>query len=837
MKKLIAYLTTILTLCSLSAAFAFAEPSASDDHPGALFLPSSYEQYLELTKPSDFAISERYIAIADNQSVDSAVIYLYDKSSQEYRSYSYATQNTLSSLNFYSCSSGDYLFFLETGNYVNYISCNEFSSHERIESFRASAMLINGNEIYYAIQTGSNSNVYYATIEELNIQWQDKQINEIPFNTDIKPSFSLYNGIIYFSSNKNVYKCSPDSVDHTYDTADTISNFTIIGENKYDIVYSNTGGFLYLKNESESVCTTKNITVVKYYKDLIYALTPNGIVQYDLAKKDFTDYEIGKYSLSDNRLNAATDLSIYDDKLIIADNGNKRVTVYDGISYKNAAPATAPEFVCAGKEAYLVVSGSKAYLYDYENNSVGNIETIENSIISVTYAMGTFYILSNDGANSYAVDESTATIREAGTPNIENPVSVAADIYGNLFVLSKSGQIDKYAEAQFLASGTSSSVKITQMDSSCKKLLVDFAGNLYGLSENKITIFSQGKTNTREINFSEYVYGGGNKKAISFAFGLTDGSAYILSDGFIVRTDLGISTLNNISADGLYNSLYETQPSKDDLIVEVKAGSVAVSLDIKSLESDSAYLPYRSYRRLEEDRKGVVLGETDAGYVVLFYEYIPVGEGITSPIHTYDVCLIAKGSAETPAVVADYFSEIKKTGYLSSDVNLYSRPAMQEFTIKDRLKRSSAVAVLGKVSLADGSLDNEYYFVQVADAYGFVPATFVTDANIAALDNENFHYQQLKKGKSVTLESEQGARITLENKERLKVYDGATDKEGYCLVSYEKNGVVYFGEIEASSLSEASPLVIVTLVIVMVVTAAVLLSVCYLLLRRKPTLE
>lgn len=367
----------------------------------------------------------------------------------------------------------------------------------------------------------------------------------------------------------------------------------------------------------------------------------------------------------------------------------------------------------------------------------------------------------------------------------------------------------------------------------------NYEGNIYGLCEGSVQKYDirSKETTATPLNLENYVYSQHTLSALSFAFGLSDGSAYILSDGFIVRTDLGISTLNNISADGLYNSLYGTQPSKDDLIVEVKAGSVAVSLDIKSLESDSAYLPYRSYRRLEEDRKGVVLGETDAGYVVLFYEYIPVGEGITSPIHTYDVCLIAKGSAETPAIVADYFSEIKKTGYLSSDVNLYSRPAMQEFTIKDRLKRSSAVAVLGKVSLADGSLDNEYYFVQVGDAYGFIPATFVTDANIAALDNENFHYQQLKKGKSVTLESEQGARITLENKERLKVYDGATDKEGYCLVSYEQDGVVYFGEIESSSLSEASPLVIVTLVIVMVVTAAVLLSVCYLLLRRKPTLE
>lgn len=78
MKKLIAYLTTILTLCSLSAAVAFAEPSASDDHPGALFLPSSYEQYLELTKPSDFAISDRYQSQTRIiKALDSAVIYLY----------------------------------------------------------------------------------------------------------------------------------------------------------------------------------------------------------------------------------------------------------------------------------------------------------------------------------------------------------------------------------------------------------------------------------------------------------------------------------------------------------------------------------------------------------------------------------------------------------------------------------------------------------------------------------------------------------------------------------------------------------------------------------------
>lgn len=821
MKKLIAYLTTILTLCSLSAAVAFAEPSASGDHPGALFLPSSYEQYLELNEPSDFAISDRYIAIADSADTNSSVLYLYDKQKSSYRRLDFQS-GKISSVCFYN----DTILFFKTGLYLKYIDCDDENASAVDTGITCNSFLVTKDYIYYSEADTANDTAIkrIGLGEDLSVVGEPEQLQSGYSNNQI-PAFSQKGDTVFYTMGKSIYSTDSSAI---YFNADELINSFYVSDYSTSTVYYVSSGNNFYQNKVKLF--ENHYSNVKEYGGDLYIIhkSNKSIRRFKINENTFDEYEIGKFSDNKSRINLATDISTYADTTVIADAGNSRISILQGDQITPIPLSYQPKTVCAGEESFAAMNGTKFYVYDYKGEQIAAFtgEEITGNILGCAYSYGNYYLITDYQNNAYCYDGLSKQLKKGTLNNVTNPQSLASDIYGNLFVYAE-GKVFRFGTDEFL--NQQGGEIVTEFSSDIRKLLVDYEGNIYGLREGSVQKYDirSKETTAIPLNLENYVYSQHTLSALSFAFGLTDGSAYILSDGFIVRTDLGISTLNNISADGLYNSLYETQPSKDDLIVEVKAGSVAVSLDIKSLESDSAYLPYRSYRRLEEDRKGVVL----------FYEYIPVGEGITSPIHTYDVCLIAKGSAETPAVVADYFSEIKKTGYLSSDVNLYSRPAMQEFTIKDRLKRSSAVAVLGKVSLADGSLDNEYYFVQVGDAYGFVPATFVTDANIAALDNENFHYQQLKKGKSVTLESEQGARITLENKERLKVYDGATDKEGYCLVSYEKDGVVYFGEIKTSSLSEASPLVIVTLVIVMVVTAAVLLSVCYLLLRRKPTLE
>ena len=821
MKKLIAYLTTILTLCSLSAAVAFAEPSASGDHPGALFLPSSYEQYLELNEPSDFAISDRYIAIADSADTNSSVLYLYDKQKSSYRRLDFQS-GKISSVCFYN----DTILFFKTGLYLKYIDCDDENASAVDTGITCNSFLVTKDYIYYSEADTANDTAIkrIGLGEDLSVVGEPEQLQSGYSNNQI-PAFSQKGDTVFYTMGKSIYSTDSSAI---YFNADELINSFYVSDYSTSTVYYVSSGNNFYQNKVKLF--ENHYSNVKEYGGDLYIIhkSNKSIRRFKINENTFDEYEIGKFSDNKSRINLATDISTYADTTVIADAGNSRISILQGDQITPIPLSYQPKTVCAGEESFAAMNGTKFYVYDYKGEQIAAFtgEEITGNILGCAYSYGNYYLITDYQNNAYCYDGLSKQLKKGTLNNVTNPQSLASDIYGNLFVYAE-GKVFRFGTDEFL--NQQGGEIVTEFSSDIRKLLVDYEGNIYGLREGSVQKYDirSKETTAIPLNLENYVYSQHTLSALSFAFGLTDGSAYILSDGFIVRTDLGISTLNNISADGLYNSLYETQPSKDDLIVEVKAGSVAVSLDIKSLESDSAYLPYRSYRRLEEDRKGVVL----------FYEYIPVGEGITSPIHTYDVCLIAKGSAETPAVVADYFSEIKKTGYLSSDVNLYSRPAMQEFTIKDRLKRSSAVAVLGKVSLADGSLDNEYYFVQVGDAYGFVPATFVTDANIAALDNENFHYQQLKKGKSVTLESEQGARITLENKERLKVYDGATDKEGYCLVSYEKDGVVYFGEIKTSSLSEASPLVIVTLVIVMVVTAAVLLSVCYLLLRRKPTSE
>ena len=53
----------------------------------------------------------------------------------------------------------------------------------------------------------------------------------------------------------------------------------------------------------------------------------------------------------------------------------------------------------------------------------------------------------------------------------------------------------------------------------------------------------------------------------------------------------------------------------------------------------------------------------------------------------------------------------------------------------------------------------------------------------------------------------------------------------------DTNGTLYSGYIEESALYRARESVVIVLVAVTLVTAAVLASVCYLILRKQPTLQ
>ena len=838
MKHKITVLTLLIALCTLAGALTFITYAEKRDESRDLCLPDSYEQYLELNDPSAYAQSERYIAIVDNQNNDS-ILYLFDKVEQTYSRRDFA-DTKISAVRFYN---NHYLFYLTTLN-ICYVNCSTPDATPVKMDVNATSFIVHDNTVYFS---QSNNDVTYikkiSFDNNMNLSGTETEIDQGSSNSQI-PAFSLFEDKIYYTMGFDVKDA--DGKNTLYHAPYSITSFYI--HDITTVYYVDSNNLFY---ENSNRLFEGSFANLKFFEGNLYVIDKNNksIRRFDITTKSFTPYEIGKYSDNPNRINRAQDISIYDDKLVIADTGNQRVRIIDYSAPETIAEQPRvisgldfnPQMVCAGENNFAITSNTNVYFYNYDGTVYGAENGITGNIIGCAYAYGTYYFITDYQNNVYAYNVAERALSKNVLNGAGTPVSIAADIYGSIYVYTAGGTYQYTAEAFMTPDGTREIITNAQFGINVKKILVDYAGNVYGLGDDVIHAYNraQDKTTvqTLNLNTSNYVYNQKPVTALSFAFGLTDENVFVLSDGFILRKQIGIRTLNNIPSDDLYNDIYTAQPTVENLLVDVPAGAVAVKLDIAALEAESDFLPYRSFEQLAEAGTGIVLGKTEEGYLVDFFCYVPAGDNGVMPQRYHRVYLIARNSPVQPTITENYFIKEEKTGYISSEVSLYRRPGMETYTRGIRLAREQEVNVLGKIALSAHTLDNDYYYVETsAGMRGFVPAGFITAANVAELENEKFAYQTLKKGKSVTLTAAGGETLTLSNRERLKVYETET-KDGYKTVSYQKDGITYYGEIEKSCLSEASKMMVVTLVIVTLVTAMVLFNVCYLIFRRKPKLE
>lgn len=213
------------------------------------------------------------------------------------------------------------------------------------------------------------------------------------------------------------------------------------------------------------------------------------------------------------------------------------------------------------------------------------------------------------------------------------------------------------------------------------------------------------------------------------------------------------------------------------------------------------------------------------------------------------------------------------------------------------LAKNTRVTVLGTVSLPAPTtggygLDADYCFVSYSadgqTVYGFVPASYLNaspSSGITGSGSAEIAYRYLKEQQITLSEQEvltvwgeadedgnvyatyeyrgvtyggkvalsllgeenadggtavrpllEESSVTLYNTERLTVYLDDTD-DGLVRVNYTLNGKNYTAVIDESLLAEASDFGIWVLVAVTIVTAAVLASACYLVLRKPPVME
>ena len=832
-----------------------------------LFLPESYEQYLDLENPSDFAINEKYIAIADGRGDDNSVLFIYDFKQKTYKTLENAG-NAPKSLCFYEDENGtDYLYYVVSNNNVYCVDLSEESyTQTLIDGFFCYSMIILGDTVFSARSQGV-ATIYSSNIDSIA---DTQQIGSSYPNCN-NPTFAIYDDSVYLAANRQIYVYNNGSFLEQGDrTENTIGSFAVFGSNPLSFYYTSDGETLYDQHGIVDE-TTDTFSKVIYFNNSIYLLNtledPNNPASNDYCSIKciqnglFTDYEIGKYSDSDGRLGAnASDISFRRDSLVIADTNNNRVQLINTENHTvNEISVANPQFVCAGDEDFIVSDSHYLYIYSYSGTRIKTFDadTFGNGTLNdCTFSYGKYYIigtgvngvLEKNDAGEYQFDASQISITSTG---------ITADVYGNLYLLF-GNSVRQYSEETFMT-GTADGSTFYAPDGTLK-ILSDYAGKLYAATADGIHLLNTASPVTliTSDETAALVYGNTSAQILSFAFGFESGDVYILSDGFIVRAQLGTNapaSLNSIDADGLYDTMYNAvldSGSAEDLLVNVPAGSVLLSAG-SGITSSTAVFPYAGYERTDEARAGVRVCELDAGTVVAFYEYIPAQSAGAPPTRTYSLCLVLKNDSLPLESLAGYTAaETPFAGYTTHAIGLYRFPLLQTggsavYSGGTQLEHTQMVTVLGTISYSVASdaegygLDFDYYFVRVGSGdsavYGFVPKNYIIDYYApSSWDGEEFTFRYVRRGEEITLQNG-GEPITLGGDTRVKVY-GEPDENNMVNVTYtDADGNVWSGLVNADLLYEATPSVLIVLVIVLVVTAAVIVSTCYLILRKQPTLQ
>ena len=868
------------------SAFADAEQSARAEKTETweLFLPSSSEQFLPLTSPNDVAIGDNYIAVADGN-----VIYVYDRAAGRYNSYTGTAGDTYSSLCFY----GEFLLFVPNGSSafsIRYIDCSAAESgvytstntlnDQNTEAVTCTQFILNGDTLYYARFLGNTVNVYSGTISSaggsLAANTSGTALGgETLSDISINPYFSNYGGTTYLSAQRTIYTVGT-SVTTAFTTDYDVSSFAITGTDLY-YTSSDSARPLYKKTLSgqqndERLQAFSNISSIFPYNGALYfSVTGSNpaVRQFSLETEGYTGYEITQYSSGEKRLGQNTDsLSLYGGRLVIADPANARVLLADTMT-QEVRPVAVEGFsgsfsVTAGEEDFLVTDGSSVALYGYDGQRVLSLDytSFNGTVVDGTYSYGSYYLVSSTGATYRLTEEGIGANGQLSSA----PAAIAADINGDIWALSaSSGTAYRYTEENFLSQNGATETNPVLFGTGTLDILVDYEGTVYGLTEDSVLV--GGATDARQLDLSSYVSYADGAKAVAFAFGFATDEAYILTDaGFLVQWSGGIASLDTIDENGAYSALTGALTDENggadacgDLLVTISADAVLVSLDESALTAES-YLPAAGYARAGEARVGVKVtdiadpdGGNTIGSLVALYEYLP-GSGAQGSQHTYSLCLVL-GEGAQPLASSEYYTDTADyAGYTTNAVGLYNLPLMRQsgdtayLAYRLELAKNTRVTVVGTVSLPAPTtggygLDADYCFVSYSadgqTVYGFVPASYLNaspSSGITGSGSAEITYRHIAEGESVTLyDDAENARV-FENEELLTVY-GEADENGLVFVRYTADGISYSGWIEEALLAEASDFGIWVLVAVTIVTAAVLASACYLVLRKPPVME
>ena len=814
--------------------FAGADPDAEEPtvaqsvqlttENAELFLPESYEQYLPLESPTNMAMSEHYIAISDGTQ-----LYVYDKEDGNYERFSMASetdQSTISKLQFTN-DGNERLLFSRTSGRLYEFSCDDQTVTDFPE-VPCSTFLTEQNYLYSISSTEGHNYLSRYPLDSLK---KDSQETIRETQSSIVSKLSYADGILYCVRNDThivEYDVTgtPRQLSMSFldKTGDQVSDLKFVCAYD-DYLYYSVNGTDNPKNglwrtdfngNTECVMEGNGISAISTYRGELYCIREKSLLKLTVKENEVHEsgYEIASSSTSENRLSNAVDAVRAGNLLVTADADAQRVSVYNFATgeYSVVPCDFTPTLVATDGDLIAVAEEKRVYTFRYGETELTLGASPVTTIKGIACVYGSVYFITS-GMRGKVGDNRTAWLE--GT--LFNRLT--CDLYGNLYVSDTNGNVYAYDEDNFLTENSGEKLDVT-LPANHTVLRSDFEGNLYALAED--TVYKNGER-FATVNGNDYVYHEGEeaRNPSTFALGFEDSEVYFLFGNFVVRSKAGaldLPTLNRINATGVSDQTFSVHGS-ENLLVDIPDKTVGVLTDLTGLSAeDCVYFPYAGYYRLTEQKRGVILAETERYYLVL------IGEQREGSGHKWYSANLFQKKELSPVPEEEYWQAESKTFYLSSAVNSYYVPCLDTTLAQTRLPRGARVTVTGYVTApeyeyAQISYETEARTVQT----GYVPKSYLTNISPIPAAGVTYEPVYLKANTDgVLFTSVDGEELLITDRTEAKA---VRNDDGTYTVRIERDGKAYYAKMRDDQIERnSSDALRIALIVILSVLALVIIG-------------
>lgn len=777
-----------------------------------LFLPDSFEQYLSLSAPTDAALYDEYIAVADGTE-----LYVYDRAENSYSHYTHG-QN-ISKIQF---SENGQLYFSDEQAYLYSFDIATMTADKT--GANSSTFYIEGNVIYTAIVTNQLTTLSAYDMSDFQTPIHDNLGQIESFNGT--PRMTYLDGMLLCAVNQIVYTYTDEGAGDSFllsRNSGEVSGVSAVCAYDGAIYYAASDGLYRTDTQSNSkrIYEGTGFTALTVYGSSLYCVKGASILQTDVSgdTATFTGYEICASSDSVNRLKSGVQTVRTNGLLVTSDSANRRISLYaiKAGTYSAIACDYAPALVATdGNTVVATDGGMNLYVYDKTGALLYTNQT-QTTITGIACIYGNVYFITQNSGYGAASETGANIIFRNGSSALS---ALTCDIYGNLYVAHADGSVVRYGETHFLDNTQTGTPLSYTLPSGYSSLRADFEGNLYCMKDNSIY---QNGVPFATVDASNTVYREELPDLRSYALGYEDNTVYLLYDDFMLQTQaLAFPVLNRLSYGDVQQTLYT--PQTDLTLVTVQKGAIGIRTDLNLLKTaEEGFFPYDGYFRSQTACRGILLSQTEEYYLVALF----------GSDHKYTANLFKKTFCEK-VPQSEYYRDQLQTMYLTSDVSPCYFPCLIPALRADRLTRATQVRMLGTVESSDTS-DYTYAFIeyQMEDgkyAGGFIPLSYLTDV-VPEVMWENCFLATLKA-------TQEGVLFTAEDESEITVTEATQVEvirtEDGLVARIVQDGKTYQASIAEEALeAPVSDALRMSLIVILCVLAAIIVGAYVILLPRK----